>query len=142
MLLEYSGNITSRLLEYAKRSTFIIIKSYTFSTKTTFPSITFQKHFFLKIFTKCSLDVPHIARLREHSANIPGIMRVGRVQFCRFFKNFYRKVPLTLKDWQRIILSYNILEKVNVISWCHDVMTSWFLSVKTPCFFWNNFQVT
>ena len=37
MLLEYSGNITSWLLEFAKRSTFFIIKSYTFNTKIAFP---------------------------------------------------------------------------------------------------------
>ena len=41
MFLEYSGNISSGLLELAKRSTFIIIKSYDFSIKTTFPSRTF-----------------------------------------------------------------------------------------------------
>ena len=70
MFFEYSGNITSQLLEFAKRSTFVIIKSYTFNTKTTFPSRTFEKIFFFK----CSLDVPNIAALREHTAKIPGIL--------------------------------------------------------------------
>ena len=37
MLLEYSGNTTLLLLEFGKRSTFVIIKSYIFNTKTTFP---------------------------------------------------------------------------------------------------------
>ena len=48
MFLEYSGNITSWLLEFVKRSTFVIIKSYNFNTKTTFPSRTFRKGFLLK----------------------------------------------------------------------------------------------
>ena len=29
------------------------------------------------MFPKCYLDVPRIATLREHSANIPGILRAG-----------------------------------------------------------------
>ena len=29
------------------------------------------------MFSQCSLDVPNIAALRDHSANIPGILRVG-----------------------------------------------------------------
>ena len=41
MFLENSGNITSWLLKFAKKSTFIIVKSYTFNTKITFPSRTF-----------------------------------------------------------------------------------------------------
>ena len=53
MLLEYSGNITSWLLEFAKRSTFLIIKSHTINTKTTFPSSTFKKIFAFKIFPGC-----------------------------------------------------------------------------------------
>ena len=69
--------ITSRLLEFAKRSTFVIIKSYTFNTKITFPPITFPKISSFKMFPKCSLDVPNIATLREHSANIPAILRAG-----------------------------------------------------------------
>ena len=51
------------------------MKSYTFNTKTNFPSRTFYKIIFFKIFPKCSLDVPNIVTLREHSANIPGISR-------------------------------------------------------------------
>ena len=70
MFLEYSGNITLRLLEFAKRSIFVIIKSYTFNTKTTFPSRTFCKVFFFKMLPKCSLDVPNIVTLGEHSVNI------------------------------------------------------------------------
>ena len=41
MFLEYSGNITLWSLEFAKRSTFVIIKSYPFNTKATFPSSIF-----------------------------------------------------------------------------------------------------
>ena len=29
------------------------------------------------MFSQCSLDVPNIAALRDHSANIPGTLRVG-----------------------------------------------------------------
>ena len=38
MFFEYSGNTALWLLEFAKKSTFVIIKSYTLNTKTTFPS--------------------------------------------------------------------------------------------------------
>ena len=79
MFLENSGNIVLRLLEFAKR--FVIMKSYTYNTKTTFPSRTFDKIFFFKMFRKCSLDVTDIVTLREYSANIPGISRAGWVPF-------------------------------------------------------------
>ena len=80
MFLEYSGHITSWLLEFAKRSTFVINKSYTFNTKTTFPSRTFKKIFSFQMFPKCSLNIPNVATLREHTANIPGILRAGCVR--------------------------------------------------------------
>ena len=38
---EHSGNITSWLVDLVKKSTFITTNSYTFNTKTTFPSKTF-----------------------------------------------------------------------------------------------------
>ena len=38
MLLEYSGNIALWLLKFAKRLTFVFVKSYIFNTETTFPS--------------------------------------------------------------------------------------------------------
>ena len=79
IFLEYSGNIASWLLKFAKKPTFVITKPYTFNTKTTFPSRTFWKTFSFKMFPKCSLDVSNIATLREHSANIPGILRAGWV---------------------------------------------------------------
>ena len=75
--LEYSGNITSRLLDFDKISTFVIIKAYTFSTKTTFPWGNFWKKFSIKMFPKYSLDVPKIATLKEHAGNIPGILHAG-----------------------------------------------------------------
>ena len=31
------------------------------------------------MFPKCALNVPNIATLREHSENIPGILRAGWV---------------------------------------------------------------
>ena len=79
MFLVYSGNITLLLLEFAKRSTFVIIKSYTFNTKKTFPMRTFQKISSFKIFPKCFLDAPNIAALRENSANAARILHVGWV---------------------------------------------------------------
>ena len=70
MFLKYSGNITSWLLEFVKRSTFVTIKSHAFNTKTTFPSRTFKKSFPLK----CSLNVPEHynaeGTLIEYSRNI------------------------------------------------------------------------
>ena len=56
MFLEYSGNITLWLLEFSKRLTsyiiYVIIKSYTFNTKATFPLRIFQKIFSFKVFPK------------------------------------------------------------------------------------------
>ena len=37
MFFEYSGNIGLWLLEFAKSSTFVFVKSYIFNKKTTFP---------------------------------------------------------------------------------------------------------
>ena len=56
-----------------------IIKSYTCNTKITFSFGTFYKKFSFKMFPKCSPDVPNIATLREHSADISGILRAGWV---------------------------------------------------------------
>ena len=76
MFFECSGNIALWLLELAKRSTFVIHKSYIFNAKTTFTSrIFFKKNSPLK----CSLDTRKIATLREHSVNIPIILRAGWV---------------------------------------------------------------
>ena len=77
MFSEYSGNIALRLLEFGKISTFAMVKPYTFNTKDEFSSINFYKNIFFKMFSKCSLDTRDIATLREHSANIPGILRAG-----------------------------------------------------------------
>ena len=46
MFLKYLGNITSWLLEFAKRSTFVNIKSHTFNRKATFPSRNFHQIYF------------------------------------------------------------------------------------------------
>ena len=43
MFLQYSGNITSWLLEFAKRSTFVIIKTYTLTQKQLFHRELFKK---------------------------------------------------------------------------------------------------
>ena len=71
------------VLEFAKRSTFVIVKSYTFNTKTTIPSGIFLKKFSFKMF-------PNLAMLREHSANIPGILRAGWAlkQFTLLFRSY------------------------------------------------------
>ena len=37
----------------------------------------FHQELFNSPNAQCSLDIPNIATLREHSANIPGILRVG-----------------------------------------------------------------
>ena len=47
MFLEYFENITSWLLEFAKISTFAIIKSYTFNTKYNFSIKNCLKNIFL-----------------------------------------------------------------------------------------------
>ena len=60
-----------------KKSTFITTNSYNFNTKTIFPSKTFKKIFSFKIFRKCSLHVPNIVTLRDHSTNILRIFRAG-----------------------------------------------------------------
>ena len=78
MFFEYSGNIALRFLEFGKRWTFVIVKSYTFNTKTNFSSKNFLKDIFFKMFPKSYLDAQNIARLREHSSNIPGTLRAGR----------------------------------------------------------------
>ena len=66
MFFEYFGNIALWLLDFAKRSTFVIVKSYTFNTNIIFS---------FKMFSKSSLDDRKIVALREHWANIPGIFR-------------------------------------------------------------------
>ena len=81
MSLKYSGNVTSLLLEFAKRSRFVIIISYTFNTKTTFPLRTLIKIISFKVFLECSLNVPKTAAHREHTVNIPRIVRTGWVWF-------------------------------------------------------------
>ena len=65
------------LLEFTKRSTFVIVQSYTFNTKTTFPLIIFKKIFSSKMFPKFSVDTQNMAALREHSANIPRILHAS-----------------------------------------------------------------
>ena len=70
MFFEYSGNITLRLLEFAKRSIFVIIKSCTFHTKTTFSSKTFKKFFFFKMFPGCPDHCNAEGALSEYSRNI------------------------------------------------------------------------
>ena len=41
------------------------------------------------MFPKCSMDVLNITTLREHSANIPGILNIA----CRLGENFNLQVP-------------------------------------------------
>ena len=47
MFLEYSENITSRLLEFVKRWTFVITKSYTLNAKNNFSIENFLKNLFI-----------------------------------------------------------------------------------------------
>ena len=108
MFLEYSGNITLWLPELAKRSIFVITKSYTFNTKTTFPSRTLYNIFFFKMFPKSSLDVPNIVTLREHSANIPRISRADWV-LLQIWKLF---VVRQFKFWTFWKCNYWILQSI------------------------------
>ena len=73
MFFEYSGNITLRLLEFAKRSILLLSNHALFTQKQLFHRKLLRNSFSLK----CSLDVRTIATLREHSVNIPGILRMG-----------------------------------------------------------------
>ena len=85
--VECSSNILETFIRDSwdvSKETFII-KSYTFIAKTTFPSRTFKKFFSFKMSPKCSLDAPNIATLREHSANIPGILCAGWVVHKTYF---------------------------------------------------------
>ena len=78
MFLEYSGNITSGLLKFAKDQ-HLLLSNHTLLTQTQL----FHRELFKKYFSsKCSLNVPclnvpNIAALGEHSANIPGILHAG-----------------------------------------------------------------
>ena len=65
--VECSSNILEKLLH----------DYWNFDTKTTLPSRTFKNSFSFKIFPKCLPDVLNIATLREHSVNIPGILRAS-----------------------------------------------------------------
>ena len=78
-LLSENPRCALGLLEFSKRSTFVIAKSYTFNTKTTFPLRSFLNIFSFKMFPKCFLNARNIATLREHSAKIPEILRAGWV---------------------------------------------------------------
>ena len=82
--VERFSNILETLLRdywFANKSTFFIIKSYTFDAKATFPSKTLKKIFTFKMLPKSFLDVLNIATLGGHTANIPGILRAGWVLF-------------------------------------------------------------
>ena len=88
MFLEYSGNTISWLLEFAKRSTFVIIKSCTFSTKTTFPSRTFQKIFSFKMFPGCPEHCNAEGTLSEYSRNTAwrlGIFVTPKITYSYWF---------------------------------------------------------
>ena len=80
MFFEYSGNIALWLLEFTKRSTFVIIKSYTFTTKAILTQKQFfHWEFFKKYFPlKCSLNVPWMPGTWQHLGNIQRIF----LEYC------------------------------------------------------------
>ena len=82
-LVECSSNIMKILLrdyQILPKERYFLLSNHTFLTqKQLFHRELFKKSFPLKclFLYKCSLDVPNIAMPREHSANIPGILRAG-----------------------------------------------------------------
>ena len=67
------GNITLWLMEFAKRSTFVIIKSYNFNTKQLFRREFFKKSFPLKF----SLNVPSMSRKLQRWGNTQYVLVVS-----------------------------------------------------------------
>ena len=55
------------------------------------------------MFSKCSLDVPNDATLREHSVNIPGILLAGWVVHDLSLDHLRKKeIEVTLK-WMSMV---------------------------------------
>ena len=117
MFLEYPGNITSWLLEFSQRSTFVIIKSYTFNTKITFPQRTSKNIFSLKMFPKCSLDVLNIATLRKHIVNIPGILRAGWVRKLSNCHGYFFSLSRFSGLWGKVISNQCVIH----LTWFLDL---------------------
>ena len=81
--VKYPSNILETLLrDYwnLPKDQHLLLSNHTLLIQNNFSIENFKKIFSLKIFPKCSLYVPNIATLREHTANIPGILRAGCVR--------------------------------------------------------------
>ena len=54
------------------------------------------------MFPKCSVDVPNIATLREHSENIPGVLRaawaIKQSQFCVLVIYFIKILKINTRN--------------------------------------------
>ena len=97
MFLEYSGNIISWLLEFAKRSTFVIIKSYTFNTKNNFSIKNFLKNLFL-------WNVPWMSQTLQHWGNTRWIF----LEYCMPAGNIrYSKNYLLLLVYNNFLFLYS-----------------------------------
>ena len=70
--VECSTNILETLLRDL-RDQHLLLPNHTLLTRKQL----FHQELFNSPNAQCSLDIPNIATLREHSANIPGILRVG-----------------------------------------------------------------
>ena len=70
--VECSTNILETLLRDL-RDQHLLLQNHTLLTRKQL----FHQELFNSPNAQCSLDIPNIATLREHSANIPGILRVG-----------------------------------------------------------------
>ena len=79
--VECSSKILETLLcDYwnLPKDQYLLLSNHTLLTeKQLFHGELFINFFFFKMFPKCSVDVPNIVTLREHSANIPRILRDG-----------------------------------------------------------------
>ena len=97
IFFEYSGNIALWSLEFVKGSTFVIVKSYIFNTKTIFHLEIFKNHSPLK----CSLNVSGMSRTWQNWGNTQGILdsnnRGYRQQLNRWRRMTLNKVLVT--DW-------------------------------------------
>ena len=79
--VEFSSNILEIFLRdhwNLSKDQHLLLSNHTLPTQNNFFIENFKKKIFsFKMFPKCSLDVPNIATLREHTTNIPGILRAG-----------------------------------------------------------------
>ena len=117
MFLEYFENITLWLLEFAKRSTFVIIKSWTFNTKKNFH----RRHFRNSFSIKCSLNVPWMSWTMQCWGNTQRIF----LEYCVPAKKYIYagagifcapQVAITLSSHKKSLLKYNINHEQRLFS--------------------------